>query len=99
MKIVNLLWIYVNEGTRKKIRLFLIVALHHNPVAALNHGFKSFDHLVLRQNRTSHPWLNALEPTSLLVPSGCPRCPLFCKYSVTHSTSPFLHTTIGVLFT
>ena len=33
MKIVNLLRIYLNERTRKKIRLFLIVAFHDNPVA------------------------------------------------------------------
>src|ERR1700679_835306 len=98
MKIVNLLWIHLSERTRKKIRLLLIVAFHDNPVAALDHGFESLDHLVLRQNRTSHPWLNALEPTSLLVPSGCPRGPLSCEDSITHSTSPFSHTPIGLLF-
>src|SRR5580704_13017110 len=88
MQIVDLLRIYLSKRTREKIGLLLIVPFHDDPVATANHGFESFDHLVVRQNRTFHPGLYDLEQTSLFVPSACPRGSLPGHYRVTHSASP-----------
>src|SRR3984885_15697777 len=90
MKIVNFLWIYLSERTRKKIRLFLIIAFHDNPVATPNHCFESFDHLVLRQNWTFHPRLDPLHASALFIAPHSPRARSLFLRLLCHRFTPNL---------